>query len=81
MTKPDGGYEDWISSGSGTRIVHSYSPRKEFFRRLIIGAVLVAVIAIAAVGGLFAVKSLRAEPAPKVPHPKRVVQVNVQPER
>jgi hypothetical protein len=34
-----------------------------------------------AVGGLFAMRSLRAEPAPKVPEPKRVVNVNVEPER
>jgi hypothetical protein len=38
-------------------------------------------MALTAVGGLFAVRSLQAEPAPKVPEPTRVVNVKVQPER
>jgi hypothetical protein len=48
-------------------------------RRLILGAVVVMTVGLAAVGGLFAVRSLQAEPAPKLPQPQRVVNVNVQP--
>lgn len=66
---------------TGSRIVHSYSPRKEFLRRLIVGAILVAAISLGAVGGLFAFRGLQAEPGPNVPVPERVVKVNVAPER
>jgi len=37
------------------------------------------MVALVAMGGLFAMRSLRAEPAPEVPEPTRVVKVNVQP--
>jgi hypothetical protein len=42
--------------------------------------VIVVVAGLTAAGGLFAVRSLGAEPAPKVPEPTRVVRVNIQPE-
>ena len=49
-------------------------------RRLMVGAVVVVVMGLVAVGGLFAVKRLGTAPAPDVPEPTRVVNVNVQPE-
>jgi multidrug efflux pump subunit AcrB len=47
---------------------------------VILGAVCVVVVGLVTMGGLFAMRSLRAAPAPDVPVPTRVVKVNVQPE-
>jgi hypothetical protein len=66
---------------SGTRIVHSYSPRKEFLRRLAVALAVIAGIVVVAFGGLIAVRKLQAQPAPPLPQPQRVVTVDVQPER
>jgi hypothetical protein len=66
-------------NSSGTRIVHFYSPRAHFVRRLVASVAVVVALTLAVLGGLVAARSLLGDPASELPRPTRVVNVKVTP--
>ena len=64
---------------SGTRIVHSYSPRKELLRRAIIGFLALVTLVALCLGGLFAFRAVGVTTTHEIPLEERVVRVDVEP--
>lgn len=64
----------------GTQIVHSYSPRAHFVRKLAASLAIVVCLTLATLSALVAVRGLWPQSAPEPPtHATRVVNVDVQP--